>query len=147
MRPAVTVSGGRSGFARRHLATALLAVVLLADVGSIVLIGVLIAANAPAPSPILLVLTASYGLVGWIVASRRPDNRIGWVFLVIGLSLSIEGFSRAYSALGSVVSPGSLPLVDAMSWIGGWVWAPGYTFLVTLSVLLFPDGRAPTPRR
>jgi len=138
----------RSGLG--HLATVLLAIVLSADVVAIVLsVAVIRATDGPSISPIvlaILILTASYGVVGWIVASRRPDNRIGWVFLVIGLSLSIEGVATPYAKLGLEVSPGSLPLADVMSWVSLWAWAPGFIFLVSLSVLLFPDGRPPSAR-
>jgi hypothetical protein len=33
-----------------------------------------------------------------------------------------------------------------MSWVALWAWAPAFIFLVTLSVLLFPDGHPPSPR-
>src|SRR6478609_6030928 len=112
-RPAVPVRVRRSGFAQRHVATAFLAVVLLADVGAILFARAkFLAVDGSAPNPAvlgLLVLTASYGVVGWIVASRRPDNRIGWVFLTIGLSLSVEALATAYSGLDTVAAPGSLP--------------------------------------
>ena len=134
----------------RHLSTVLLAIVLSADVVAVVLVGATIrAVDGQALDPTIvaiLILTASYAVVGWIIASRRPDNRIGWVFLVIGLSLSIEVSATAYAKFGLQVSPGSLPFADLMSWVAVWAWAPGFTFLLTLSVLLFPDGRPPTVR-
>ncbi len=134
----------------RHLPGILLAIVLMADGATVLLyIAVIRATDGSSISPIvlaLLILTASYGLVGWVVASRRPDNRIGWVFMVIGLSLSVEGFATAYGQLGQVVAAGSLPMADLLSWVALWAWAPGFIFLVSLSVLLFPDGHPPSPR-
>src|SRR4029077_15081364 len=47
---------------------------------------------------------------------------------------------------GVRVSPGSLPFADLASWVAIWAWAPGFTFLLTLSLLLFPDGRPPSDR-
>jgi hypothetical protein len=135
---------------RRHLSTVLLAIVLAADAAAIVLIRAMTAVGsdqAPAPTVLaLLIVTASYGIVGWIIASRQPENRIGWVFLIIGLSLSIEASATQYAVFGLVVSPGSLPFADLASWVAVWAWAPGFTFLVSLSVLLFPDGRPPSDR-
>ena len=134
---------------RRHLSTALLAIVLTADVAAVVLDNAIAsAANGQVESTALalLVLTASYGIVGWIIASRQPGNRIGWVFLVIGLSLSIELSATAYRQFALAVSPGSLPFADLASWVAVWAWAPGFTFLLTLSLLLFPDGRPPSAR-
>ena len=93
-----------------------------------------------------IVLGATYGFVGWVIASRRPENAIGWVFLVVGMSQAIDPFASAYSTYGLAVMPGSLPFADVMAWVALWVWAPGFTLLVTLAVLLFPDGRPPSPR-
>jgi two-component system, NarL family, sensor kinase len=33
-----------------------------------------------------------------------------------------------------------------MSWLGNWAWAPGLGLLLTFALLLFPDGRLPSPR-
>ncbi len=92
-----------------------------------------------------LVLGATYPIVGWLIASRRPENRIGWIFLVVGLSQSLEGLSTLYASYGLVTDPGSLPLADFASWVGVWAWAPGFLLLGIL-VLLFPDGELPSPR-
>ena len=37
-------------------------------------------------------------------------------------------------------------VVAAASLIASWAWAPGFTALATLSILLFPDGHLPSPR-
>jgi hypothetical protein len=44
------------------------------------------------------------------------------------------------------VAPGSLPFAAELSWVALWAWAPGFTLLLTVSILLFPDGRLPSPR-
>ena len=59
-----------------------------------------------------LVLGVTYPIVGWLIASRRPENAIGWIFLAVGLSQAIAGFTAAYAWHGLVASPGSLPLAD-----------------------------------
>ncbi len=93
-----------------------------------------------------LVLGITFPIVGWIVATKRPENAMGWVFLGVGLSQALETFAGAYATVGLVVAPGSLPAADLMAWVGVWSWAPGFTLLLTATVLLFPDGRPPTPR-
>jgi hypothetical protein len=92
-----------------------------------------------------LVLGLTYPIVGWLIASRRPENPIGWIFLVVGLSQSADALSGEYSWYGLMTDPGSLPLSDVASWVAVWAWVPGFTLLFLL-VLLFPDGRLPSRR-
>jgi hypothetical protein len=91
------------------------------------------------------VLGLTFPIVGAIVASRRPRNPIGWIYLIIGLSQALDTFASRYSEFGLVTSPGSLPLADFMSWVAIWAWAPGLVLFGTISLLLFPDGRHPSP--
>src|SRR5215475_2429965 len=46
--------------------------------------------------------------VGFVLASRRPGNRIGWLFLVAGLLLAVEAFGTQYGLRALVAAPGSL---------------------------------------
>ena len=92
------------------------------------------------------VLGATFPIVGWLVATRRPGNAMGWIFIVIGLSQAVDTFAGQYSYVGLVTAPGSLPAADVLAWVAVWAWVPGFAPLVTLAVLLFPDGRPPSPR-
>ena len=92
-----------------------------------------------------LVLGATYPIVGWMIASRRRENPIGWIFLVVGLSQAVEAFCGQYATYGLVTDPDSLPLADVASWAAIWAWVPGYTLMLLL-VLLFPDGHLPSRR-
>ena len=51
-------------------------------------------------------------------------------------------YPYAHEGLGARDLPGAL----AAAWVSEWVWGLGLIPLVTLGVLLFPDGRPPTPR-
>jgi hypothetical protein len=93
-----------------------------------------------------LVLGFTFSVVGAIVASRRPENPIGWIYLAIGLSQGLNVFAWGYAGYGLVAAPGSLPMADVMSWVAAWTWAPGLTLFMTISLLLFPDGHHLTPR-
>ena len=92
------------------------------------------------------VLGATFPVVGWLIATRRPGNAMGWIFIVIGLSQALDTFAGQYSYVGLVTAPGSLPAADVLAWVAVWAWVPGFAPLVTLAVLLFPDGRPPSPR-
>jgi len=134
----------------RSLPAVAMTIALAADIAAVVVIVATIRAGGDPTFEVTgvggLVLGATYGIVGWVIASRRPDNSIGWVFLAIGLSQAIDTFVSYYSTYGLVVVPGSLPFAAELSWVAVWAWAPGFTLLATLSVLLFPDGRLPSPR-
>lgn len=135
---------------RRYLPAVALAIALAADLTTVTFIAMTIGSGHGVPFDLFsvggLVIGATFGIVGWLIASRRPDNTIGWVFLAIGLSQAIDVFAGTYAYYGLVVAPEPLPLAAELSWVETWAWAPGYTLLVTLSVLLFPNGRLPSPR-
>ena len=139
-----------SAVARRRLATAVTIITLGAVAACVVLMVAITRGSGSdafsAGAIGLLNLIMSYAVVGWLIASRRSDNPIGWVFLAIGLSLAVEGFASLGTIYGFVTVPGSLPLADVLSWIAVWAWVPGFTLFVTFSLLLFPDGRLPSPR-
>jgi hypothetical protein len=79
-------------------------------------------------------------VAGFVVASRRPENRIGWLFLVAGLSLGLSGFSNSYALHALVVERGSLPAGQVFAWLSNWIWGIAAAMLAFL-FLLFPTGR------
>jgi hypothetical protein len=83
--------------------------------------------------------------MGALIASRRPENPIGWIACGIGLFnvASAAGYEYALRAL--LVDPGSLPGGALASWVSAWTWAPGLALLAFL-MLLFPTGSPPTRR-
>jgi hypothetical protein len=83
--------------------------------------------------------------VGAILAAKRPRNRVGWLVLALGLSWVAYPFVAMYTATGLFVAPGRLPWVRQIAWVGNWVWVPSFA-CVALILLLFPDGRLPSPR-
>ena len=93
-----------------------------------------------------LSLGISFTVVGWLVATRRSGNPLGWIYLAIGVSQVGNSFATAASYFGLVVVPGSVPGADVLSWVGMWSWDPGFGLLISFSILLFPDGRLPSRR-
>ncbi len=91
-------------------------------------------------------LAFCYPLIGGLICWRQPGNRIGWVFLGIGLSQALETLAGQYAAYGVRVEAGNLPGVGEMAWLQTFAWVPGYVLFVVFSILLFPNGRLPSPR-
>ena len=96
--------------------------------------------NAPT-----LVAAVSAATVGALVAGRRPDHRVGWLLIALGLSIAVSGFTFSYTRYGLVARPGALP---AASWLAG--IANGGVFLYLsctgFVLLLSPTGTLPSPR-
>jgi hypothetical protein len=86
-----------------------------------------------------------FPLVGALIASRRPENAIGWICLAVGLLWMFIGVSDFYGVYG-VARPGSVPFPVAVAGINNWLWVPAVGLLGTYLLLLFPDGRLPSSR-
>jgi DNA-binding SARP family transcriptional activator len=97
--------------------------------------------QAGAAEVLVFVLFLAYAAVGALVASRRPANPIGWLFLCQGLLFELTAFSLGYVKHGLFARPGSLPAATGMAWVGQWIWVPEFFTLPALIFLLFPDGR------
>ena len=95
--------------------------------------------DAFAFTPVLL----AFAVVGAIVASRRPGNAIGWLFLMeaLGFALGVATDTYAKYAMKAGATP---PSAAWAAWLGAILGELG--FLFALALLLFPDGRLPSSR-
>ncbi|MBA3425146.1 MAG: hypothetical protein H0U04_11550 [Rubrobacter sp.] len=91
------------------------------------------------------VTTISYAPVGALIASRRPENPVGWLLCLFGLAISSSFFSAEYAIYALLVQPGSLPVGEAGAWIASWM-LPVIIGLSVFPLLLFPTGRLPSRR-
>jgi len=82
---------------------------------------------------------------GFIIASRRPGNRIGWMFLAAGLVLGLNGFARQYAVHALLAAPGSWPGGQVAGWLANWTWVIPLGVLA-LVFMLFPTGQLRSPR-
>jgi signal transduction histidine kinase len=81
-----------------------------------------------------------------LVIARQPKNPIGWMLLFIGLAGQITSDIQLYSLLANTVHHKTLFGGTFSAWLGSWLFDPPLALLVTLVLLLFPDGRLPSPR-
>ena len=61
------------------------------------------------------------------------------------MTLVVAVFSGNYAQYSLVVEPGALPWALTAAWVGNWIWLVALGPL-GLFLLLFPDGRPPSPR-
>jgi hypothetical protein len=91
---------------------------------------------------ILIILQElTFTTVGAFVASRRPENPIGWIFCAGGLLFSVTRAASAYAEYASHARPGQLPGVEYVGWFAEWVLLPTLFLTATMLFLLFPNGR------
>ncbi|MGH9003132.1 MAG: hypothetical protein ACRDYV_08385, partial [Acidimicrobiia bacterium] len=84
-------------------------------------------------------------VMGALLATRRPANPIGWLFLAAALGLAISAFAHGYGDYAIDARPGALPgsgLVTSFGWTG-WV---AFALLAVFVPLLFPTGHLPSAR-
>jgi len=85
----------------------------------------------------------AFGIVGFVVASRRPRNPIGWILLgCVTFELLFLDCSL-YATLGRM--PGYRLPVGPVVWLFAYSWF-GALGILPLAILLFPDGHLPSPR-
>ena len=88
----------------------------------------------------LLVLT--YASVGATIATRRPDNWIGWLFCANGVLVAFQSFAGAYSSFHDTLSgPGTLPGAAWFALLSDALWVPFLFTTTAFLFLLFPEGR------
>ncbi len=93
----------------------------------------------------VLAVLLPFGIVGGLVASRRPDNLIGWLFCAIALLSGLNGFLEGWAGYG-VYGGAGLPGLGAAAWAVS-LPVPIPLFVgPLLLLLLFPDGRLLSPR-
>jgi len=85
------------------------------------------------------VVNVAVPVAGFVLASRRPENRIGWLFLVAGLVLGLSSFSGQYGLHALVARPGSWPAGRAFAWLSNWLSVIPAGILAFV-LLLFPTG-------
>ena len=97
--------------------------------------------------PIELVMPLTFALVGGVIARRRPENPIGWLFLFMAVVIGLGGTASQYARYAAITHPGALPAADWALWL--YAWSPVLVYpagAAALTILLMPDGRLPSRR-
>ena len=143
------VTARRAVRASRWAAVALLAACLAMIAFSLVSLVLPDCANLPdRPSAVSVVVImavfATYPGVGAILAIRRPESPIGWLFLVFGVLFITGPFSVEYVGRAMVLGA-PLPGYALVGWLATWGFTVGLGLLLW-TALLFPTGHLVSSR-
>ncbi|MEX1045931.1 MAG: histidine kinase [Actinomycetota bacterium] len=87
-----------------------------------------------------VVFTLAFGTVGAVVASRRPGNPIGWIFLGAGVLSGFQEFAQQYGIYALLTRGGGLPGGEIGAWLVDWIWVPITASVSILVFSIYPDG-------
>lgn len=102
--------------------------------------------DTPFDAVVFPLLTIASPLVGVLIANRQPRNPIGWILLGVGLAWATSFFLNDYVDYSLRAHPGSLPGGAVALVLSQSAWIPGIVPMGTFLLMLFPDGRLPSPR-
>jgi hypothetical protein len=83
-------------------------------------------------------LVLAIGASGWVVASRRPENAVGWILCGMGFGASLTELGNAYATVGLGSRP--LPGALAAAWFASWAWMLFIMGPLGIVFQLFPTG-------
>ncbi|MGH3926771.1 MAG: hypothetical protein ACRDTT_28565, partial [Pseudonocardiaceae bacterium] len=89
-------------------------------------------------------LTLAFVLMGGLLALRRPENPIGWIFLAAALLSGVQVLAQEYTVFAW--SEGNVRGARISNWIDGLIWVPITGSIAIFVTLLFPTGRPPSRR-
>jgi hypothetical protein len=88
-----------------------------------------------------IVTALLFSTVGTLIASRRSENVIGWIFCAMGFGGAIAALGGQYAVYALMTSPGTFPFGAGAAWVASLalnvVWDTNFTLLLPL----FPTGR------
>jgi hypothetical protein len=84
----------------------------------------------------------AYGVMGWVIATRVPRNRLGWLFMLMGLGMAaqmavtflVQQGHQAFRTMDSVLLFGA--------WVASSVHLPSLVACFAMAFSWFPDGRS-----
>jgi hypothetical protein len=90
-------------------------------------------------------IAVSFSIVGAVIASRRPEHPVGWLFCAIGVLAAVDHLCGEYATYALLGRSDSLLVGEVAAWVRSWIWSITGGLGVFL-LLVFPDGRLPGER-
>jgi hypothetical protein len=125
---------------RDHGRAAGLAWALAAIAPAFLVAGWVIAGVDVGSSGLVPALGLAFSGVGALIASRHPDNAVGWLFVGVGAATGLGMLAGAYADRWVAGDGGSRALGEAAAVYGSLSWMPFILVPCTFVLLLFPEG-------
>jgi hypothetical protein len=94
---------------------------------------------------IVSLISPTFATIGALIVSRRPENVIGWFFLVLSIVGGLQMFSGQYATVVLISSGTQLPRGVFVAWLSTLVQS-SWVYSLLFLILLFPNGQLPSPR-
>jgi signal transduction histidine kinase len=88
----------------------------------------------------------SFPIVGYVLASRRPDQRIGWIVFATGIAFGLDALLTSYAGYAIHGGAGGVAVGKWFAAVDSPMWVPIVALPATFLLLLFPSGHLPSPR-
>ena len=107
--------------------------------------GVVFATGVLSDLPFLVAFVA-FPIVGYLLASRRPDNAISWLLAGVGAAFATDTFLNSYATYALHGGIGGRGLGRLVAAIDAPMWVAIVGLPATFLILIFPNGHLPSPR-
>lgn len=91
-----------------------------------------------------ILIIVVYIVLGGVLVARRPENPIGWLFVISGSGLLLGGAATEWSKYALATHPGGLPFGVWAAWLNTWLFVTAGS--VPMILALFPTGHVASPR-
>jgi signal transduction histidine kinase len=88
----------------------------------------------------------AFPVVGFVLASKRPDNPISWLLSGVGATFAMDILMNSYARYALRGGLGGRSLGTVAAAIDAPMWVPIVALPATFLILLFPSGHLPSPR-
>jgi signal transduction histidine kinase len=93
-----------------------------------------------------LLTFGAFPVIGYVLATRRPENSLGWLLLGLGLVFGLSAFADSFASYAILGEGASAEVGALFAALAAPTWLPIVVLPATFLLLLFPDGHLPSPR-
>ena len=91
-----------------------------------------------------LVAAMIFALAGTLLAYKRPENAVGWLFSAAGAAFAVMTAGETYAVI-PLIQGNDAGIRYQVAWLTSWAWVI-FLGLIAFSILLFPSGTLPSRR-